>query len=279
MTYKTLLVHLNEEKRAQDLMDASIAAAKPGGGHIIGLCVMPPIIIVPGVEGGGGGVIEDHRESYRQQMTAMRDAFDKRMKSAGVSAEWRELDAQDVNPFGDVGSVAVAEARAADLVIAGQENPDWLLSGQLDVGEELILESGRPVLLVPRTAKSQESAKHIIVAWDGRREATRALFDAMPFLTAADKVEIVSFSEPEEDERQHLDICGTLTRHGAPCTPLQTIRTNGNVGAALLERAQAGGADMLVMGCYGHSRLREFVFGGATRHVLENMNIPILMSH
>ncbi len=279
MAYKTLMVHLNEEHRADGLIAGATALAKTFGAHLVGLCVLPPIIIVPGAEGGGGAVIEDHRDSYRSQMTNMRDAFAGKTKAAGVSAEWREIDAQDVNPFGDVGSVVVMEARSADLVIAGQENPEWLLSGQLDVIEPLILESGRPVLLLPRAPQARMPAARILAAWDGRREATRAIYDAMPFLQSAQRVDLVSIDETATAGKQLPNISATLQRHGVKSEPLQTIKSDGNVGAALLEKAQADGCDMLVMGCYGHSRLREFVFGGASRHVLEHMNVPILMSH
>ena len=109
------------------------------------------------------------------------------------------------------------------------------------------------------------------------------MFDALPLLKKASEV-IVVWINPQEDgeaagDLPGVDICTALARHGVQCEATQNIRPSANVGATLLSTVKNNAADMLVMGCYGHSRLREFVFGGATRHVLESMTVPVLMAH
>jgi nucleotide-binding universal stress UspA family protein len=282
MTYKTVLVHLNDEHRLPGVMAVACAVAKANSARLIGLAVLPPIIIVPGAEGMAGSVIDDHRTTYRQQIARMREAFGKLTTAGGIDAEWRELDSQEVNPFGDAAGVVVAQARCTDLVIASQANPDWYLSGYLDADEALVLDSGRPVLLVPKSARPDHVGKRVLAAWDGRREATRAVFDALPLLEAADSVNIVWANPPEDGEGGEPlgdDLVNALKRHDVACDVVKTLDSDTNVGAALLRAAADRNCDLLVMGCYGHSRLREFVFGGATRHVLQNMPIPVLMSH
>jgi nucleotide-binding universal stress UspA family protein len=123
----------------------------------------------------------------------------------------------------------------------------------------------------------------VLVAWNARREAARAVFDALPILQRAKAVRVVWVNPQSERERTQDvpagDICATLARHGVKCEAVEQVRPGAGVGATLLACAKDWGADLLVMGCYGHTRLREFVLGGASRHVLSHMSIPVLMSH
>ena len=283
MAYKTILVHLNDERRLPSLLAAAIPIARASSAHLIGLAVLPPTIIVPDTEAGPGTVIDAHRIAYQAQINRMRVAFDNVKGETGLSTEWREPDGQEVNPFGDVAMVVLDHARSADLVIAGQDNPEWALSGYLDVAERLILEGGRPVLLIPKTGPVRPIGKRILVAWNGRREAARAAFDALPLLKAADAVD-VGCVNPEAEAKDSgvpnsAEICTALARHGVKCEAMPPIHAMRGVGSALLATADSRNADMLVMGCYGHSRLREFIMGGASQYVLAHMNIPVLMSH
>ena len=283
MSYKTVAVHLTDEHRLPGVLGAALRIARSEGAHLIGLAVIPPIIVVPGSEGMAGDVIEEHRDVYRQELGRMRKAFAEATAGPDVSAEWREIDCETDNPFGDVGTVALKHMRSADLVVASQANPGWAFSGALDVAETLILNSGRPVLMLPRSAGATESGRRILVAWNARREAARAVFDALPLLKSADEVKI-TWVDPESERRAAGDLPGaeiaeTLARHGVRCETVAAAGDARNVGAALLATTKAQSCDMLVMGCYGHSRLREMVFGGASRHVLAHMATPVLLSH
>jgi nucleotide-binding universal stress UspA family protein len=122
----------------------------------------------------------------------------------------------------------------------------------------------------------------VLVAWSDTREASRAVFDALPLLQQADAVKVVTirFDELGPDRDEHdLDISSSLVRHNVRCNATEPIATHADVGRALTQQAIAHRADLLVMGCYGHSRLREFMLGGASRHQLQHMMIPVLMSH
>ena len=283
MSYRTILVHLNDERRLPGMLDSAISIAIANKAHLIGLAVLPPIIIVPDMDGISGAVIEQHRVAYSAQMKRMQEVFNAVCAKQGVSASWVALDCEAANPFGSVATVVVDQARHVDLVITGQTDQEWALTGQLDVGEEVVTEAGRPVLLVPKTAPIASKAKRILVGWNGSRESARAVFDAIPLLAAADDV-IVVWLEPQTEsgrleEFAGTDICAALARHDVKCRVLHHIRLDRGVGPTLLSLSQEHGADMLVMGCYGHSRLREFILGGATRYVLDHMTVPVLMSH
>ena len=177
----------------------------------------------------------------------------------------------------------LAYARATDLIVASQTDPMWLGSGQLDIADQLVLESGRPVLIIPNTAAQGSVGETVLVAWNGRREAARAAFDALPILGRAKEVKVVWVNPQSEDEAPGdiptADICSALARHGVRCEGTDQIKPHVNVGETLLACARDIAANLLVMGCYGHARLREFVFGGASRHVLQHMSTPVLMSH
>ncbi len=283
MSYKTILAHLNDEQRCPGLLKAAVQVARTNAAHIVGLAVMPPIIIMPGSEAGAGTVIEDHREKYRPQLARMRAAFTTALEDNDVQGEWLELDCESEDPFGDVDRVAVTHARTADLVVASIANPAWSLSAYLDVHETLVMESGRPVLLLPNSPMPAQIGKRVLLAWNNTREAARAAFDALPLLKAADVIWVAQIDESKSsDEGRTLprtDICKALARHDVRCELLPVIAAENGAGSTLLQTAQQRNADLLVMGCYGHSRLRELIFGGASRHVLQHMRIPVLMSH
>jgi nucleotide-binding universal stress UspA family protein len=138
------------------------------------------------------------------------------------------------------------------------------------------------VLIVPNEGVHSGIGSRVLVAWNGRREATRAAFDAVPLLQHAKEVKVLWIEPQSEDEDAEAfaatDLCTALGRHGITCEAAAAA-SDGNVGATLLSRAIEYGADLLVMGCYGRSRLTELVFGGATRHILKHMAMPVLMSH
>lgn len=283
MAYKTILLHCNDEQRFPGMLAAATSIAQANASHLIGLAIMPPIIIVPGSEAGAGTVIEDHREQYKPHLAKMHETFQAATRDAKVDAEWLEIDGEDENPFGDVARIAVAHARSADLVVSSAANPSWQLSGYLDVGEALVMDSGRPVLMLPRTPPREPGGKRIMLAWNASREASRAVFDALPLLQKANKVLVAQFSESARARDVHRlpdnYICKTLARHGVNCEMLPPAEAQSGIGVELMQAAERCGADMMVMGCYGHSRMRELFLGGASRHILQHMHIPVLMSH
>lgn len=280
MAYKTILVHCNDQRRIKTLLVPALRLAEANQAHLLALSVVPPVAVISaGVPSGIPVVIDEHCKIYREQNPAMRRAFEEATRGRGFVAQWRDDEA---------GAYGVAErvleyARAADLVVAGQADPDWSETDRLDVADLLAMQSGRPVLIVPRSGLHETVGEKVVVAWNARREAARAVFDALPILQRAKQVKVVWINPQSEEERAQdipaADICDALARHGVRCEATDQIRPHEGVGETLLGCVKDSEADLLVMGCYGHTRLREFVFGGASRHILSHMTVPVLMSH
>jgi nucleotide-binding universal stress UspA family protein len=217
-------------------------------------------------------LLSEQWESDRRDLEAATAAFAAHAQAQGLTSVEQRLTV-------GVPEFAVSlHARYADLVVVGQ-GP----ATEGGIAENLVLNSGRPVLVVPHSQERSLLAEHIMVAWNARREATRALTDALPLLQRAKQVDIVTVNaEPKSEGHGDLpgaDIALYLARHGVNANVLATSAPGANVGEWLLSRAADLGADMMVMGAYGHSRLRELVLGGATKTVLESLTVPVLMSH
>ncbi len=279
MAYKTILVHLHDPDRAHHILEAAVPLARDFNAHLIGLAVMPPFVTIPAGDGAGVSItIDEHRLAYRRDLQTLKQTFETDTKGQAFVAEWREDDAQ----FGTVPGIVIEHGCAADLIVASQKNPDWAHSSLMEAPERLGMESGRPVLLIPNNGNFRLPPKRVTIAWNGRREATRAAFDALPFLKRAGAVSVLSVNPDHSQYSGDLpgvEICASLARHGVKCEASQGGAIAPDVGAELQRLAKAFGSDLLVMGCYGHSRLREFILGGASRDVLGQMTMPVLMSH
>jgi nucleotide-binding universal stress UspA family protein len=277
MAYKTVLVHCNDKDRVAQVAEPAARVAAQFGAHLVGLSVTPPVYVAPtGMPGTPDTlVIDEHCKAYRKRNPEMRAAFEVAARGHNLAAEWREVDAGNRS----VTEAALEHASTVDLIVAGQKAG----LGQLDIADHLALGSGRPVLIVPKEAPVRDVGRRIVVGWNARREAARAAFDALPLLKRADWVKVVWVNPQFESglawDVPAADVSTALARHGVKCEATEPVRPRAHVGKTLLACAQDHGADLLVMGCYGHSRLREFVFGGASAHVLEHMTLPVLMSH
>ena len=279
MTYKTILVHLHDERRAQRLLDAVVPLARSMRAHLTGLTVMPPFVVIPAMDGTGVTVsVDQHREAYRLEIAALKQKFEQATRGETFTAEWREADAS----FATTAGTILEHARTADLVVAAQADLDWRFSSMLEEPERIAIESGRPLLLIPNKGAVRLPPKNVTVAWNGGREAVRAVFDAMPMLAGAANVDVVWVNpekEPQAGDVPTAEVCAMLSRQGIKCSASHVSAANADVGQELLRQALAQGSDLLVMGCYGHSRLREFVLGGASRQVVQHATIPVLLSH
>jgi nucleotide-binding universal stress UspA family protein len=207
----------------------------------------------------------------------MREALDHATGIRGLCAEWREIpEGPDADP--------ALHARYADLAILGQLDPERaepdLIRPRPD---QVALASGRPVLIVPYAGHFDNAGRRVLIAWNATREAARSVSDAMPLLTSAELVTVLTI-DPREGPHGHGEIPGAdialhLARHGVKAEIERTVSAGLPVGEVLLSRAADLGADLIVMGAYGHSRAREMLLGGATRSVLRSMTVPVLMSH
>ena len=173
------------------------------------------------------------------------------------------------------------------MVIVGQTNEDTLgaYGTAVALPEQVALSSGRPTLVVPYAGCFETTGQRVIVAWDARREAARAISDALPLLQQADHVFAVSINpRVGEEEGEHGDLAGAdlallLTRHGVSVQARPVINKAIGTADILLNQVADEAADLLVMGAYGHSRLRETILGGVTKYVLGHMTVPVLMAH
>lgn len=279
MSYKTVLMHCNDGHRIERLLAATVTVAEKFQAHLLALSVTPPMAVVAVGPETPPMVIDAHCELYRAENPAMQSAFEAATRGRAFTSDWRE---EEADAFG-VAERVLEYARAADLVVASQTDPDWPGSERLDVADRLAIESGRPVLIVPNSGVHSRIGEKVLVAWNARREAVRAVFDALPLLQRAQEVRVVWVNPQSERELARdvpaADICVALARHGVKCQATEQVAPRAGVGETLLTCAKDFEADLVVMGCYGHTRLREFVFGGASRHVLTHMSVPVLMSH
>jgi len=281
MAYKSILVHLNSEGRVARLMGAAMQLALPSNSHVTGLFILPAAPpkspLLPMIS---GSAIASALDAYRKIGDGIRAGFESATAGQPVVGEWRPHSAKRQ---GYVEAV-LDHARTADIVVAAQKEGDWDYAEMFDVPDWLAMESGRPVLIVPKSGNLDSIGERVVVAWNNSREAARAVFDALPLLQKALEVTVLSVEEPSKPQVTS-DIAGaeigaTLARHGIKAN-VQQVKpgARGDAGAELLAQVAAHRADLLVMGCFGRSRLREFVLGGASRHVLQNATVPVLMGH
>ena len=170
-------------------------------------------------------------------------------------------------------------ARYADLTIIGQQPANGPDDTEESFADLLVMRSGRPVLVLPQIGARKPIGRHIVVALNASREAARAVGDAMPLLERSDKVDIMSVEPEATGDLPGADIAHHLARHDINAEAKRSVANQIDPGDVLLNYLADSGADLMVMGAYGHSRVREMILGDVTRHMLEHMTVPVLMSH
>ena len=257
--------------------DYAISVSAAFGAHIaaIGFAYEP---VLPPVDTGSAvpfEMIDAMREENKQAATTAIAQFEEAARLAAVSAESRLIEASMSGATRVFGSIA----RSFDLSVVGQADPNSLRDDLMVEGA--LFDSGRPILVVPYIQRTGLKLDRVMVCWDGSRNAARAINDAMPFLSRAKAVDVVTIStgKDKSGEIKGVDIAQHLARHGLN-VELRAINAGDvDVPNVILSDAADRDADFIVMGGYGHSRLREFVLGGATRGILASMTVPALMSH
>lgn len=280
MSYKTILVSLNEVARLPELTAAAVALARSSGAHISGLYVIPAVQVYPSVGfEAAPQVFEGNRTFFKDNAQRVREVFEGAMSKEGFSFDLHQVDAR--TPV--IADEVVAQGRSCDLVVVSATNPDEITGVERDFVEQVVMSAGRPVLVLPFKGPAALSTDEIVIGWDGGREAARAAFDALPLLKLASRVRIVRV-DPQKDPALRgsvpgADLAEGLARHGVKAEAQGYPTSGQDEGQALMRCADDCGAGLIVMGAYGHSRLAEFIFGGATRFVLTRMTRPVLMSH
>ncbi len=275
MAYHTLLVHLDSGPTCASRIEIALRLAREHGSHLIGLAptgqVQIPIDIASSLLEPGYLVASQH--FLRERATLVCEEFEAQAAAADLSSFESRLDEVD-----HAASV-IAHARGADLVVVAQTDPDAPLGMvNRDLPELAVLGSGRPVLVVPYAGQFKTLGHRVLAAWNDSRESARAFGDALPMLQRAQKVTVMAQHAPDAPVPALHHLEAWLARHGVK-TVFAHEASELEVGDLLLSRAADLDVDLIVMGCYGHSRLSERVLGGATRSLLKQMTVPVLMAH
>ncbi len=274
MPIKNILLHLTDDPRNQARIDVASNLAQAHESHLTALfSVTMPVMPTYAM----GYIPADVFEQYSAQAKAKADKvkveFEDYTRRQEIASEWRVEE-------GDAALLLAMHAAYADLVIVGQTGVgDDRVPGTYDLPDELVMTCGRPVLSVPYAGKFKTVGDRVLIAWNGTREATRAVHDSMPVLRRASHVIVYSVNAPSSEHIPGADICTHLARHGVTAEAKHTVARDIEVGDALLAAVADFSCDLLVMGGYGHSRFRELTLGGATRHLMGQMTIPVMMSH
>ena len=279
MPYKTILVHVDETGQSAQRVALACQLALANEAHLLGVATtgVSRYVLQTAALNVQDPLIGPHLAWLREQAETALAGFEASARQAGVASfEKRVID--------DEAGVGLATAaRYADLVLLGQVNAAHDLPGPAkNVTEFVLVHGGCPLLVLPYAGQFEHVGQQVLLAWDGSAGARRALAGALPLLQKAANVDVVVYN-PEAGEGEHgeqpgADISLYLARHGVKTTVVQEA-TAGDVGEALLSLAANRGADLLVMGGYGHARMREILMGGATRSVLASMTLPVLLAH
>ena len=280
MTIKNIVVHADSTDRAAERIQLAASLATKNDGHVVGVFAVPDPYAPAYM--AGGYVPADLFEQLRQEAIAdakkAEELFKKTVSSSGVPNEWRLEE-------GTVGGVIARHTRYADVAVVGKgdyDEPEKYPNPSL--AADLVMTAGRPVLVVPNAGHYEAVGNRVLVCWNASREATRAVNDALPFLRTADNVTILAVNPHKASGGDHgdtpsADIALHLARHGVKAEAASTVAAGIDVADTILARASDLGADMIVCGAYGHSRTREWVFGGVTESLLRDTTVPTLLSH
>jgi nucleotide-binding universal stress UspA family protein len=291
MALKDLLVCLDPGSASQTRLKLAFNLARAQGAHLDGAYVMPKAedviahppagVVPPGplpglVEGGGmtpgGPVTEVLREA--EEAEAAEQSFRSELRLQGLEGEWHIFDTGEQSEL-------IELVKTVDLTITGQVSPDG--GPPAFRPEEIAVGTARPLLVIPYAGSFETVGKRALIAWDGSREAVRALNDALPLLHGAEAVTIIFVGQREtelEGQRLSLDrVLRHLRRHGIAAQLEESVQGGISVSDILLSRAMDLGADLIVAGLYHHSQLREALIGGVSHDLLDHMTVPVLMSH
>lgn len=279
MAYKTILAILDSTKNTAQVTNFAIALARKHEAHLIGLHAeaVSSVPIVAPMEIPDPVTLQALQDMAHAETRDIETGFCQLAEREGISCEWRSF----ITTAGYATSSISETVRSADLVIAGQPDPDSTGNSRADL-EQILFDAGRPVMIVPYIYREPQPIRRALIAWNGSREAARAVFDALPLLKAATEVEILTAGPAEEPSETPSvpggDIAASLARHGVKVT-IVSGETNGLSAAAVIEnRLSDSSIDLLVMGAYSHSRIWETLFGGVTRTLLDSMSAVTLLS-
>lgn len=276
MAIKTVLVHLAHDPDWENRLDAGIELARELDAHLIALFVAHPVHMPAGIEGRGAShaFLREATERARRKAADAEDAVRMICQSSGLSWEWTYGEDSHLDRL-------MEQVHRTDLTIVSQVSihsfEDRLM---FQMPEELILNAGGPVLILPKGYRLQgfDHPHHLLIAWHPTTQAIRAVRDTLPLLKAAEKVTVLTCEPGHKDANSDADIRAYLARHGIAAAGEHRGDAR-EVGETILATAERLDATAVVMGAYGHTGLRERLFGGPTRYVISHTHLPVIMSH
>jgi nucleotide-binding universal stress UspA family protein len=274
---KDIVANLSVGISREVATEFAVSVAATLDSHVTGIAFRyEPLVPLTDRYGFPAEVMDSQRGENDKRAKAAMAAFDEAARRAAVSGQSHMFEV----PVASAPDVFAKVARRFDLAVMGQAEAEAPALERALV-EAALFDSGRPVLIVPYIQRKGLTLDRVMVAWDGSRSAARAVADAMPLLVRAKATEVLTVaSEPaKSDEMPGADIAQHLARHGVKVEVDSIVAVETDVASTILSHAADISADLLVMGGYGHSRLREFVLGGVTRGILSSMTLPTLMSH
>jgi nucleotide-binding universal stress UspA family protein len=271
MGFRTILVHVDTGPSAPKRLKLSADLAARFEAHLVGLYVRRPFQ-APAFTDAGPAMDSLYR-TYESAVQADEAAAMATFGTTGPLKAWRVAD-------GPAEQVVAAHARYADLVIVGQAEPDAAAEATPpDLAEAVAMAGERPTLIVPHIGAAKPPGRTVMLCWNGTREAARAATGALPFLKKADKVVILLVDPGDEPGGAGVHVAAWLARHGVAAVVKRDTAGGADIGEIILSRAADQDADLIIMGLYGHSRMREWVMGGASRTLLASMTVPLLVAH
>ena len=273
MSYKTILLGLAAgDQRNEARIHTAMGLAASQGAHVTAIYMIPPFNIPVYAEATFPTDIFD--QYYAEEEAAAKpviEAFEAALSAQGdITGDIRTSRTLPFDALQD-------NAWFADLIVLGQPHEEGYDSATDSLIGDIALSSGLPVLAVPRVGNYDRLGKNVLVAWTRQRESTRALREALPLLETAERVLVMRANAP--DDGRDAEIGAYLARHGVKVDIKDVTVEDVSVADAILNTASDEGCDLIAMGAYGHSRVREYAFGGATRDILHHMTVPILFAH
>jgi nucleotide-binding universal stress UspA family protein len=275
---KDIMVHLDGSPEDEIRLEHGQALASAERAHLIGIFTnqMPDLTIAIPMDGGAAAmqVLSELEDQARKDGDATAKRLTERLAGLPVPSELRRFD----ETFGALSARVVEQARCADLFIATRPYGDVETNAWSDLVEAVLFGSGRALLLVPPGHHRQGPIQTVLVAWNGSRESARALREGLDFIGQATRT-VVLVVDPPPDTMPWLEVEAHLARHDVVAEVITAESQDRHIADVILDEARRLSADLVVMGAYGHTRLREQVFGGATRDMLTASESPILVAH
>lgn len=276
MAIKDLAVAYNGSANANSAVKMAVQMCQKYGASLTGLYASAPLRFEGNVQRWiSDEVMESLRKAEAETTNEIKEKFKAEVSGSGFTGE--------IDFVGDEGvpnAVIARQARYHDILLLGQFSDPHDARRNVRA-EDLVLRAGRPLLIVPLKYEVVPFQEYAVIAWDGSRPAARALSDAMQILETKRRIDIVTVVSGDGNGKTQriAQVVKHLERHGVDARQVSLKATREGVGGTILKYCGENKPDVLVMGAYGHAKLREDLFGGTTRQILEHMNVPVMMSH